>query len=67
MKVTDAMCRVWKVGSFGMKSSDALAVALFFELRIDKRNDEITYYKTHIKDIRGFRRRRFYLKMESEL
>lgn len=30
---TEAICKVWNVGSLGMKSSDALATALLFELK----------------------------------
>lgn len=34
LKATAAMCRVWNVGSFGIKSLDILAAALLFELKI---------------------------------
>ena len=34
LNATEAMCKVCNVGSLGMKSSDALTAALFFELKI---------------------------------
>lgn len=38
-KATEAICKVCKVGSLGMKSSDALATALFFELTINNQSE----------------------------
>jgi hypothetical protein len=36
LKATEVTCKVWYVGSLGVKSSDALATALFFELKANK-------------------------------
>lgn len=48
LKATEAMCKVWNVGSLGMKSSDALATALFFELN----KQDITCQNQHSEESR---------------
>ena len=43
LKDTEAICIVWSVGSWGIKSSDALATALFIEL--SSKNPISTFFK----------------------
>lgn len=47
LKATEATCKVWNVGSLGMKSSDALAVALLFELVIYRKSETTSDYNNN--------------------